>query len=207
MQPPRTGNLLHLVTRGYTPERIFSPLTSRLIDKDRPVLNRLDKTEEIVMGKTTIVILIVLALLLVSGVAIARYKGFCSGPEGRIDRVTERIGKQLQLDDVQHLQLDQLKEKFVVIAHELRSDRSTYVDEAIDLLNTPALDREQAHTLLMRKQAQLASVSNELIDAFADFSDNLNQSQRNELQSMISHHREHRHCKFACGGGWSATQE
>ncbi|MCU7906796.1 MAG: periplasmic heavy metal sensor [Candidatus Thiodiazotropha sp. (ex Epidulcina cf. delphinae)] len=159
------------------------------------------------MGNTTITVLIVLALLLISGVAIAHYKGFCSGPEKHIEKVTERIGKQLQLDDAQRLQLDLLKEKFVAIAHELRSDHSTYVNEAIDLLNTPALDREQAHTLLMRKQAQLASVSDELINAFADFSDSLEQNQRNELQSMISRHREHRHCRFACAGDWPVTQE
>jgi hypothetical protein len=85
--------------------------------------------------------------------------------------------------------------------NELRRDRSSYVDQAIDLLASPEFDREQARTMLLQKQAQLASLSTDVIDAFADFSNNLNQSQRDKLQSMIKHHREHRHCKFACGDG------
>ena len=151
------------------------------------------------MGKTLIITLIVLATLLISGVAIARFKGYCSGPEGRISWMTERIGKQLDLDDSQHNQLTALKDQIVLSVNELRRDRSSYVDQAIDLLESPDFDREHARTLLMQKQAQLASLSSDVIDAFADFSNNLNQVQRDKLQSMIRHHREHRHCKFACG--------
>ncbi|MEW8028233.1 MAG: periplasmic heavy metal sensor [Candidatus Thiodiazotropha sp.] len=159
------------------------------------------------MGKTLIITLIVLATLLISGVAIARYKGFCAGPEGRIGWVTERVGKQLDLDDSQQHYLAQLKEQIVLSANELRRDRSTYVDQAVDLLENPEFDREKARTLVMQKQAQLASLSSDVIDAFADFSNNLNQDQRDKLQSMIMHHREHRQCKFACGDSKQVTQE
>ncbi|MES9971586.1 MAG: periplasmic heavy metal sensor [Candidatus Thiodiazotropha sp.] len=151
------------------------------------------------MGKTVMITLIVLVTLLVSGVAIARYKGYCSGPEERINWMTERVGKQLELDDTQQLQLTALKDQIVLSVNELRRDRSSYIDQAIGLLDNADFDREQARTLLMQKQAQLASLSSDVIDAFADFSDNLNQGQRDKLQSMIRHHRERRHCKFACG--------
>lgn len=150
------------------------------------------------MGKTLIITLIVLVTLLISGMAIARFNGYCAGPEGRISWVTERIGKQLNLDDAQHHQLTALKDQIVLSVNELRRDRSSYVDQAIDLLESPDFDREQARTLLMQKQAQLASLSSDVIDAFADFSNNLNQGQRDKLQSMIRHHREHRHCMSAC---------
>ncbi|MCM8856280.1 MAG: hypothetical protein LC541_13335 [Candidatus Thiodiazotropha sp.] len=159
------------------------------------------------MGKTTIIILIVLVALLVSGVAIARYKGYCAGPEGRIGWVADRIGRQLDLNDSQQQHLALFKERAVMTFKELRSDRSVYVDQAIELLESPAFDRDRAHTLLMQKQAQLASVSNDLIDAFAEFSDNLDQSQRDKLQSMIKHHRDHRHCQYGCGDSKAATQD
>ncbi|MEW8689952.1 MAG: periplasmic heavy metal sensor [Candidatus Thiodiazotropha endolucinida] len=159
------------------------------------------------MGKTLIITLVVMVALLISGVAIARYKGYCAGPEGRIGWMTDRIGRQLDLDDSQQQYLAQLKDQIVLSANELRRDRSTYVDQAIDLLESSEFDREKARTLLMQKQAQLASLSSDVIDAFADFSNNLNQSQRDKLQSMIMHHREHRHCKFACGDGKQLTQE
>ncbi|MEW7972312.1 MAG: periplasmic heavy metal sensor [Candidatus Thiodiazotropha endolucinida] len=159
------------------------------------------------MGKTLIITLVVMVALLISGVAIARYKGYCAGPEGRIGWMTDRIGRQLDLDDSQQQYLAQLKDQIVLSANELRRDRSTYVDQAIDLLESSEFDREKARTLLMQKQAQLASLSSDVIDAFADFSNNLNQSQRDKLQSMIMHHREHRHCKFACGDSKQLTQE
>jgi Spy/CpxP family protein refolding chaperone len=151
------------------------------------------------MGKTLIITLLVLAMLVISGVAIARLKGYCAGPEGRIGWVTERIGKKLDLDDSQQRYLAELKEQLVLSVNELSRDRPSYADQAIDLLDNPKFDREKARILLMQKQAQLASLSTDVIDAFAEFSDNLNQSQRDKLQSMIAHHREHRHCRFACG--------
>ncbi|MBT2972241.1 MAG: periplasmic heavy metal sensor [Candidatus Thiodiazotropha sp. (ex Ctena orbiculata)] len=159
------------------------------------------------MGKALIITLIVLVALLISGVAIARYTGYCAGPDGRISWMTNRLGNQLDLNDSQKHQLTQLKEQIVLSVNELKRDRSTYVDQAIDLLESPQFDRERAHTLLMQKQAQLASLSTDIIDAFAEFSDNLDQSQRDKLQSMIKHHREHRHCRFACGDSEQATQE
>ncbi|MEW8037560.1 MAG: periplasmic heavy metal sensor [Candidatus Thiodiazotropha sp.] len=159
------------------------------------------------MGKALIITLIVVVALLISGVAIARYKGYCAGPDGRISWMTDRLGSQLDLNDSQKHQLTQLKEQILLSVNELRRDRSSYVDQAIDLLENPQFDRERAHTLLMQKQAQLASLSTEIIDAFAEFSDNLDQIQRDKLQSMIRHHREHRHCRFACGDSEPMTQE
>ncbi|MES9838435.1 MAG: periplasmic heavy metal sensor [Candidatus Thiodiazotropha sp.] len=159
------------------------------------------------MGKALIITLIVVVALLISGVAIARYKGYCAGPDGRISWMTDRLGSQLDLNDSQKHQLTQLTEQILLSVNELRRDRSSYVDQAIDLLENPQFDRERAHTLLMQKQAQLASLSTEIIDAFAEFSDNLDQIQRDKLQSMIRHHREHRHCRFACGDSEPMTQE
>ncbi|MEW8287288.1 MAG: hypothetical protein AB2697_14985 [Candidatus Thiodiazotropha endolucinida] len=107
------------------------------------------------MGKTLIITLVVVVALLISGVAIARYKGYCAGPEGRIGWMTDRIGRQLDLDDSQQQYLAQLKDQIVLSANELRRDRSTYVDQAIGLLESSDFDREKARTLLMQKQAQL----------------------------------------------------
>jgi Spy/CpxP family protein refolding chaperone len=159
------------------------------------------------MGKALIITLVILVALFISGVAIARYKGLCAGPQGRIGWFTDRIGKQLDLNDSQHHQLTQLKHQIVLSLNELKRDRSNYVDQAIKLLETPEFNREQAHTLLMQKQAQLASLSSDIIDAFAEFSNNLDPGQRDKLQSMIRRHREHSHCGFACGDSGHLMQE
>ena len=159
------------------------------------------------MGKTVIIVLSILALLLVSGVAIARYKGLCGGAEGKIGWMAERLDRHLELNDSQRQQLEMLRSEVATIAETLHSDRASYASEAADLLGKPTLDRDRAHTLLMQKQAQLASVSSDLIEAFADFSDNLEQHQRDKLQAMILKHRQHRHCGFNCGNNSAATQE
>lgn len=159
------------------------------------------------MSKSVIIFICIFALLLVSGVAIARYKGLCNSTEGRIDWMASRLDSHLQLNESQKSQLDLLKAEVVTIAETLRSDRSVYASEATELLSSPVLDRQRAHTLLMQKQAQLASVSSDLIEAFADFSDNLEQHQRDKLQAMINKHRQHRHCGFDCKRLDTETQE
>ena len=80
------------------------------------------------MGRTVIIIFCIVTLLVVSGVAIAKYKGICSA-ETRIDWMMNR---------------------------------------------------------------------SDLIEAFADFSDNLEQHQRDKLQVLINMHRQHRSCEFNC---------
>ncbi|MCG7902645.1 MAG: hypothetical protein JAY60_09525 [Candidatus Thiodiazotropha weberae] len=159
------------------------------------------------MSKTAIIIISLLVLLLISGVAIARYKGFCSNSEARIGWMAERLDKHLELSDNQRVHLDKFRVEIISMADTLRSDREMYANEAADLLNQSSLDRQRAHTLLMQKQAQLASISSDFIDAFADFSDNLEQHQRDKLQSMILHHKAHRHCGPGCNSPTKLNQE
>jgi uncharacterized membrane protein len=150
------------------------------------------------MSKTAIIVISLIVLVLISSVAVARYKGFCSHSESRISWMTDKLGRHLELSDIQKNHLDKFRSEVIAITETLKSDRSLYAAEAAELLNQPNLDRERAHTLLMQKQAQLASISSDFIDAFADFSDNLNQHQRDKLQAMILHHKTHRHCGFGC---------
>lgn len=159
------------------------------------------------MGKTTIIVIAVLALLLISGLVIARYKGFCSGPEGRLDWAAKRLGGKLELDQTQQTQLMHFKDQVMVILQEFRDERPATTEAAIALLDAPSLDREQARRLLREKQTRLASAADRLVDAFADFSDTLNDRQRSRLQEMIRRHRDRRHCHFACGDPGKAVQQ
>ena len=150
------------------------------------------------MGKTTMIVIALLALLLISGYAVARYKGFCAGPEGRLDWAAKRLGSKLDLNQTQESQLLQFKNQALEIVQDMRDERTTTAEAAIALLDTPQLDREQARRLVQEKQAQLASAADRLVDAFADFSDQLSDTQRRKLQEMIRQHRARSHCHFAC---------
>ena len=159
------------------------------------------------MGKTTMIIIALLALLLISGYAVARYKGFCAGPEGRLDWAAKRLGSKLDLNQTQESQLLQFKNQALEIVQDMRAERTTTAEAAIALLDTPKMDREQARQLVREKQAQLASAADRLVDAFADFSDNLSDGQRHKLQEMIRQHRARGHCHFACGEPERAVQQ
>jgi Spy/CpxP family protein refolding chaperone len=194
--------LLHFVTTGYTvekisgiPQRTIPTIKQRLFEIPLLIIKA---EQETIMSKTLIITMCIVALLLVSGVAIARYKGLCNSPDARISWMANRIEKHLDLNESQRTQLDILRAEVTSIAETLHSDRSAYVDETVELLSHPTLDRERAHQLLMQKQAQLASVSSDFINAFANFSDNLEQKQRDKLQEMILNHRKHRYCGFNC---------
>ncbi len=158
------------------------------------------------MGKSAIIVIVILALLMVSGIAIARYKGFCNGPEGRMNWVTERIDKKLDLDEQQRNQLTELKDQTLTIMQEMRSERESTSEAALALLDSPKFNREAARRLVDEKQTQLATAADQLIDHFGDFSDTLTDEQRAKLQEMIQHHRNHRHCGFNCNRGETATQ-
>jgi hypothetical protein len=157
--------------------------------------------------KTTIIILIVLGVLLVSGFSYAKYRGFCTGPVGKADWLTYRISKQLELDDEQQQQLDRLREKALELMQSARQDGPQGIDQALQLLDAPQLDRERAYQIWDTKHSWIAAAGPQMIDAFANFSDSLNEDQRGKLQSMIKHHREHRHSRYCCDSTSPVVQE
>jgi len=159
------------------------------------------------MGKTILIIIAVLALLLISGLAIAHFKGYCGWPEARMAWVAKRLGSKLELDETQQTQLMQFKDQALEILHGIRDGRPATTDAAIALLDNPRLDREQARRLLHDKQTRLASAAEQLVEAFADFSDSLNDTQRGKLQEMIRRHRDSGHCRFACNRPETAIQQ
>lgn len=75
------------------------------------------------MRKTLLITLIILLALLVSGVAIARFKGYCVGPEGHIGWMTDNLDKQLDLDETQQQHLAEFKQQLVLSVNELSRDK------------------------------------------------------------------------------------
>ncbi len=143
------------------------------------------------MVKTAIIVLLVLGILAICSIAYARHKGYCHGPEGRVNWLTERVTKQLNLDDQQQQQLNLFRGKLVEMRDQLHNGKSQHIEQALQLLNTPQLDRKRAYQLWDEKQQKIAAAGPELIDSFANFSDSLNDEQRKQLQAMITEHQQH----------------
>ena len=108
------------------------------------------------------------------------------------ERIVERAGKTLKLDDAQ-------KQKLGVLADKLREQRSALVggtDPRADLkalVAGPKFDRAGAQTLVEAKTAALRGKSPDVIAAAADFFDSLKPEQQQQVREFMDKRRGGRH--------------
>jgi len=136
-----------------------------------------------------IVALITVSLLIFGGMAFAKYRGGCSGPDGRMAWMAGRISSRLSLDAPQQERLNDLLGRFSGLRQEFRLTREQGRDEISRLISAPRLDREQARFMLEQRQELLKQKGPEIIEAVADFTDSLSPEQREQLIAWINSHR------------------
>ena len=106
------------------------------------------------------------------------------------ERVLERAGKELQLDDAQ-------KQKLATLADKLRESRVAVMgatDPRADiqaLVAGPKFDRANAQALVETKTAAVRARSPELISAAADFFDSLKPEQQQQVREFMNKRRGH----------------
>jgi periplasmic protein CpxP/Spy len=107
------------------------------------------------------------------------------------ERVLERAGKELKLDDAQ-------KQRLAVLADKLRDSRSAVMGttdprtEINALVAGPKFDRSSAQALIEAKAAAVRAKSPEVITAAADFFDSLKPEQQQQVRDFMNKKR----------GGW-----
>ncbi|MEP7100098.1 MAG: Spy/CpxP family protein refolding chaperone [Burkholderiales bacterium] len=107
------------------------------------------------------------------------------------ERVIERAGKELKLDDAQ-------KQKLATLADKLRDARVAMMgttDPRADmqaLVAGPKFDRTNAQALVEAKTAAVRTKSPELIAAAADFFDSLKPEQQQQVREFMNKRRGHR---------------
>lgn len=144
------------------------------------------------MKTFVIVTLIVVVLFAAGGFAFAKYRGVCSGPEGRSQWFAERVTQRLQLNAAQSESLEALRQLFLSKRGDALQARSEGRALLRELLSAPELDRERAQSRFLQFQEELAIHSRELIDAVADFTDRLNPQQRQTLVEWMERHQGRR---------------
>jgi len=106
------------------------------------------------------------------------------------ERMLERVGKELALDDAQ-------KQRLVVLADKLKEQRAALVGNTTDpraefqaLVAGPKFERDRAQSLVTVKTDALRSKSPEVIAAAADFFDSLKPEQQQKVREFITkrHH-------------------
>ena len=105
------------------------------------------------------------------------------------ERVLERAGKELNLDDAQ-------KQRLAVLADKLREQRAALMGTATDpraeiraLVAGPKFDREHAQAFVEAKTGALRSKSPEVIAAAADFFDSLKPEQQQQVREFMNKRR------------------
>jgi len=107
------------------------------------------------------------------------------------ERMLERVGTQLKLDDAQ-------KQRLATLADKLREQRVALMGatdpraEFQALMAGPKFDRAGAQTLVEAKTAALRGKSPEVIAAAADFFDGLRPEQQQQVREFLAKRR----------GGW-----
>ena len=104
-------------------------------------------------------------------------------------KILERAGKKLDLNDAQ-------KQKLGVLADKLREQRTALVGKTTDpraeiqsLVAGATLDKAKAQALVEEKTGALRSKSPEVIAAAADFFDNLNPAQQQQVRDLMTRGR------------------
>jgi len=108
------------------------------------------------------------------------------------ERILERAGKELSLDDAQ-------KQRLAVLADKLKEQRTALVGSTTDpraelqaLIAGPKFERDRAQSLVTTKTDALRSKSPEVIAAAADFFDSLKPEQQQKVREFLAKRR----------GGW-----
>jgi uncharacterized membrane protein len=137
------------------------------------------------MMKTVLIVLGILVLVTAAGVTWARYNGYCS-PDNRIQHISERIGRKLDLNGHQQGQLNSVAEVLSRLRDDWRDHRAETRDHVAELLRAPKLDRDRAAALIEGRLRDIQGNSRALVGAFADFSDSLSAEQRSHLGDFIA---------------------
>lgn len=102
------------------------------------------------------------------------------------ERMLERVGKELTLDDAQ-------KQRLVVLADKLKEQRAALVGNTTNpraelqaLVAGPKFERERAQGLVTAKTDVLRSKSPEVIAAAADFFDSLKPEQQQKVREFLN---------------------
>jgi hypothetical protein len=141
------------------------------------------------MTKTLIILFVAgVAVLLVGGVAWAKHRGYCGGTE----RIIERATRELALNPEQKGKLETLGRTLTGIREQWRQRRGEVKGQVLDLLSTPTLDRDKAASLLEQRHEVWRERGDLLLAQFADFSDSLDDGQRQKLRAWIEKRTRHR---------------
>ena len=147
------------------------------------------------MNKTTKIVMASLLALGVSGgvLAYGAHNHWGMNSDEKVEFVTDRVSKKLDLDDVQRQNLEVLAKDMMALVEEMRSGREAHMNEIQQMLGDPVLDQNRVIKLIQDKTQSINDRAPATVASLALFLDSLTTEQKSELQSFVADRMHHRH--------------
>lgn len=140
---------------------------------------------------------IIAAVLLVVGssgavYAFSKHGDWGMSPGEKVEFVTDRVTKKLELDSQQQQNFSTLAEMVAQLMVDAKATRAEHIGEIGSLLQEPNFDQSRALELLRQKTEIINQEAPRVIESLAIFLDSLSDTQKQQLQQFIEK-RHHRH--------------
>jgi Spy/CpxP family protein refolding chaperone len=142
---------------------------------------------------------IITAVLLVAASSSAVYAFSKHGDWGmsneeKVEFISERVTRKLDLDDLQRQKFTELAELFVDTMQEVKPTREQRLAEITSLLQEPSFNQARALELVQQKTQLVNEKAPLVIASLASFLDTLSVEQKQQLTEFVQHrHEHHRH--------------
>ena len=142
---------------------------------------------------------IIAAVLLIAGssgvvYAFSKHNDWDMSPEEKVEFVTERVTRKLELDSQQQQNFAELAETVIQIMQDVRMTKAQHMDEIGALLQEPSFNQARALELIEQKTRMINEKAPLVIASLAIFMNSLNLEQKQQMQEFMQHHQQrHRH--------------
>ena len=142
--------------------------------------------------------IIAVALLIVgsSGAvyAFSKHNDWGMSPEEKVEFVTERVTRKLDLDSEQQRNFTELATTVAQIMQEARIEKAQNLTEIEALLEEPSFNQTRALELIQQKTSMVNEKAPLVIASLAVFLDSLSVEQKSQMKEFLQHrHKHHRH--------------
>ena len=142
---------------------------------------------------------IITAALLIVGssgavYAFSKHNDWGMSPEEKVEFVTERVTRKLDLDSQQQQNFTELAGAIAQIMQDARITKAQNLTEIEALLQEPSFNQARALELVEQKTRMINEKAPLVITSLAVFLDSLSVEQKQQMQEFMQHrHQHHRH--------------
>ncbi len=142
---------------------------------------------------------IITAALLIAGssgavYAFSKHNDWGMSPEEKVEFVTERVTRKLDLDSQQQQNFAELAGTVAQIMQDAKITRAQNLTEIGALLQEPSFNQARALELIQQKTRMINEKAPLVITSLAVVIDSVSVGQKQQMQEFVQHrHKHHRH--------------